>query len=174
MAFDEQGQADTTERRFAVCRRCYDILVQQVGFPPEDIIFDPNVLTVATGMEEHSNYAISFFEATRLIKEHLPHALVSGGISNVSFSFRGNIPVREAMHAAFLYHGIRAGMDMGIVNAGQLGIYDEIDKELLVHIEDARSRIGDELTDRVGSEATPPQFIESVWPTLENTGTPSG
>src|SRR3990172_4187969 len=115
MAFDEQGQADTTESRFELCKRSYDILVNKVGFPAEDIIFDPNILTVATGMEEHNNYAVSFFEATRLIKEHLPHALVSGGLSNVSFSFRGNNPVREAMHAAFLYHAIRAGMDMGII-----------------------------------------------------------
>ena len=136
MAFDEAGQADTTERRFELCKRSYDILVDKVGFAPEDIIFDPNILTVATGMEEHNNYAVSFFEATRLIKEHLPHALVSGGLSNVSFSFRGNNPVREAMHAAFLYHGIQAGMDMAIVNAGQLGIYDEIPKDLLEYIED--------------------------------------
>ncbi len=136
MAFDEQGQADTTERRFAVCKRCYDILVNQVGFPPEDIIFDPNILTVATGMEEHNNQAVSFFETICLIKQHLPHALVSGGVSNVSFSFRGNKPVREAMHAAFLYHGIQMGMDMGIVNAGQLGIYAEIPKDLLEKIED--------------------------------------
>ncbi|MEX2354240.1 MAG: homocysteine S-methyltransferase family protein, partial [Gammaproteobacteria bacterium] len=120
MGFDEKGQADSTERRFEVAKRSYDILVNKVGFPPEDIIFDPNVLTVATGMEEHNDYAVSFFEATRLIKEHLPHALISGGLSNVSFSFRGNNPVREAMHAAFLYHGIKAGMDMAIVNAGQL------------------------------------------------------
>ena len=149
MAFDEQGQADTTERRFAVCRRSYDILVNRVGFPPEDIIFDPNILTVATGMEEHNNYAVSYFEATRLIKEHLTHALVSGGLSNVSFSFRGNNPVREAMHSAFLYHGIQAGMDMGIVNAGQLGIYDEIDKQLLEYIEDVLLNRRPDATDRL-------------------------
>ena len=149
MAFDEQGQADTTERRFEVSKRSYNILVNQVGFPPEDIIFDPNILTVATGMEEHNNYAVSFFETTRLIKEHLPRALVSGGLSNVSFSFRGNNPVREAMHAAFLYHGIQAGMDMGIVNAGQLGIYDEIDKELLAYIEDVLLNRRDDATDRL-------------------------
>ena len=149
MAFDEAGQADTTERRFDLCKRSYDILVNQVGFPPEDIIFDPNILTVATGMEEHNNYAVSFFEATRLIKEHLPHALVSGGLSNVSFSFRGNNPVREAMHTAFLYHGIKAGMDMAIVNAGQLGIYDEIPKDLLEKIEDVLLNRRDDATDRL-------------------------
>lgn len=149
MAFDEQGQADTTERRFDVCKRSYDILVNQVGFPPEDIIFDPNVLTVATGMEEHNNYAVSFFESTRLIKEHLSHALVSGGLSNVSFSFRGNNPVREAMHAAFLFHGIQAGLDMGIVNAGQLGIYDEIPKDLLEYVEDVLLNRRNDATDRL-------------------------
>ena len=149
MAFDESGQADTTERRFDLCKRSYDILVDKVGFAPEDIIFDPNILTVATGMEEHNNYAVSFFEATRLIKEHLPHALVSGGLSNVSFSFRGNNPVREAMHASFLYHGIQSGMDMAIVNAGQLGIYDEIPKDLLVYIEDVLLNRRDDSTDRL-------------------------
>ncbi len=158
MAFDEQGQADTTDRRFEVCKRSYDILVNEVGFPPEDIIFDPNILTVATGMEEHNNYAVSFFEATRLIKEHLPHALVSGGLSNVSFSFRGNNPVREAMHSAFLYHGIQAGMDMGIVNAGQLGIYDEIPKDLLHNIEDVLLNCSDDATDNLV------EFAESVKP----------
>jgi 5-methyltetrahydrofolate--homocysteine methyltransferase len=149
MAFDEAGQADTTERRFDLCKRSYEILVNNIGFPPEDIIFDPNILTVATGMEEHNNYAVSFFEATRLIKEHLPHALVSGGLSNVSFSFRGNNPVREAMHSAFLYHGIQAGMDMAIVNAGQLGIYDEIPNNLLEHIEDVLLNKRDDATDRL-------------------------
>ena len=149
MAFDEAGQADTTERKFELCKRSYDILMNDVGFPPEDIIFDPNILTVATGMEEHNNYAVSFFEATRLIKEHLPHALVSGGLSNVSFSFRGNNPVREAMHSAFLYHGIQAGMDMAIVNAGQLGIYDEIPKDLLETIEDVLLNKRDDATDRL-------------------------
>ena len=149
MAFDEAGQADTTERRFDLCKRTYDILVNDIGFPPEDIIFDPNILTVATGMEEHNNYAVSFFEATRLIKEHLPYALVSGGLSNVSFSFRGNSAVREAMHSAFLYHGIQAGMDMAIVNAGQLGIYDEIPKDLLEHIEDVLLNKRDDATDRL-------------------------
>jgi len=136
MAFDEQGQADTTERRIEICSRAYRILTQEVGFPPEDIIFDPNVLTVATGMEEHNRYALSFIEATRWIREHLPHAKISGGISNVSFSFRGNNPVREAMHAAFLYHAIRAGLDMGIVNAGMLAVYEEIPKDLLERVED--------------------------------------
>jgi 5-methyltetrahydrofolate--homocysteine methyltransferase len=149
MAFDENGQADSTERRFAVCKRSYDILTQKIGFPPEDIIFDPNVLTVATGMEEHNNYALSYFEATREIKHHLPHALVSGGLSNVSFSFRGNNPVREAMHAAFLYHGIKAGMDMGIVNAGQLGIYEEIPKDLLERIEDVLLNRRPDATERL-------------------------
>ncbi len=136
MAFDERGQADTAERKFAICKRCYEILTEKLGFPPEDIIFDPNVLTVGTGIEEHNDYALAFFEATREIKHHLPHALVSGGVSNVSFSFRGNNPVREAMHTAFLYHGIKAGMDMGIVNAGQLGIYEDIARELMERTED--------------------------------------
>jgi 5-methyltetrahydrofolate--homocysteine methyltransferase len=136
MAFDEQGQADTTARRFAICQRAYRLLTERIGYAPEDIIFDPNVLTVGTGIPEHNHYAASFFEATREIKHHLPHALVSGGVSNVSFSFRGNNIVREAMHAAFLYHGIQAGMDMGIVNAGQLGIYAEIPKGLLALVED--------------------------------------
>lgn len=170
MAFDEQGQADTTDRRFEVCKRSYDILVDEVGFPPEDIIFDPNVLTVATGMEEHNNYAVSFFEGTRLIKEHLPHALVSGGLSNVSFSFRGNNPVREAMHSAFLYHGIQAGLDMGIVNAGQLGIYDEIPKDLLEYIEDVLLNRRDDATDRmvefaetVKSGATKEKKVDLEW-----------
>jgi 5-methyltetrahydrofolate--homocysteine methyltransferase len=149
MAFDEKGQADTTERRFEICKRCYDILTQKVGFPPEDIIFDPNVLTVATGMEEHNNYALAYFEATREIKHHLPHALVSGGVSNVSFSFRGNNPVREAMHSAFLYHGIKAGMDLGIVNAGQLSIYEEIPRDLLERIEDVLLNRRPDATERL-------------------------
>ncbi|MGQ0657735.1 MAG: methionine synthase, partial [Chromatiales bacterium] len=149
MAFDEKGQADTIERRFEICKRSYDILTQKAGFPPEDIIFDPNVLTIATGMEEHNNYALAYFEATREIKHHLPHAMVSGGVSNVSFSFRGNNPVREAMHAAFLYHGIKAGMDMGIVNAGQLGIYEEIPKDLLERIEDVLLNRRPDATERL-------------------------
>jgi 5-methyltetrahydrofolate--homocysteine methyltransferase len=136
MAFDEQGQAATYEDKIRVCERAYQILVNEVGFPPEDIVFDPNVLTVATGMEEHNNYAVDFIDATRWIKSHLPHAKVSGGVSNISFSFRGNNKVREAMHSAFLYHAIAAGMDMGIVNAGMLEVYEEIDPELKVLVED--------------------------------------
>lgn len=136
MAFDEQGQADSYERRIEICERSYRILVDQVGFPPQDIIFDPNILTVATGMEEHNNYAVDFINATRWIKENLPHAKVSGGVSNISFSFRGNDKVREAMHSAFLYHAIKAGMDMGIVNAGMIEVYDEIEPRLLELVED--------------------------------------
>lgn len=136
MAFDEKGQADTTERRIEICERAYDLLTEKLNFPPQDIIFDPNILTVATGMSEHNRNAISFIEATKWIKSHLPKAKVSGGISNISFSFRGNNIVREAMHAAFLYHAIHAGLDMGIVNAGQLTVYDSVDPELLTHVED--------------------------------------
>ncbi|MFD1628677.1 methionine synthase [Pseudopedobacter beijingensis] len=136
MAFDENGQADNFERRIEICKRSYDILVNEVGFAPQDIIFDPNILTVGTGLEEHANYAVDFINATRWIKENLPHAKVSGGVSNISFSFRGNNPVREAMHSAFLFHAIRAGLDMGIVNAGMLEVYEEIDPELLVKVED--------------------------------------
>jgi 5-methyltetrahydrofolate--homocysteine methyltransferase len=136
MAFDERGQADTAERKVEISTRAYRVLTEEVGFPPEDIIFDPNILTIATGMEEHAHYAVNFIEATRQIKATLPHAKVSGGISNLSFSFRGNNTVREAMHTAFLYHAIQAGMDMGIVNAGQLGIYEEIPKDLLKLVED--------------------------------------
>jgi 5-methyltetrahydrofolate--homocysteine methyltransferase len=137
MAFDETGQADSLERRKEICQRSYDILVNEVGFPPQDIIFDPNILTVATGLEEHNNYAVDFIEATRWIKQNLPYAKVSGGVSNISFSFRGNNIVREAMHSAFLYHAIKAGMDMGIVNAGMLEVYEQIDKELLELVEAA-------------------------------------
>ncbi len=136
MAFDEQGQADTRQRKVEICSRSYRILTEQLGFPPEDIIFDPNIFAVATGIEEHNNYGVYFIEATREIKRSLPHALVSGGVSNVSFSFRGNNPVREAIHAVFLYHAIRAGMDMGIVNAGQLAVYDELPEELRERVED--------------------------------------
>ena len=136
MAFDEQGQADTVERKLAVCSRSYRILTEQVGFPPEEVIFDPNVFAIATGIEEHSGYAVAYIEATKRIKATLPHALVSGGVSNVSFSFRGNDPVREAIHAVFLYHAIHAGMDMGIVNAGALPIYNDIDSALLERVED--------------------------------------
>jgi len=136
MAFDEKGQADTTERKLEICRRAYHILTEDIGFPPQDIIFDPNIFAVATGIEEHNNYAVNFIEATREIKASLPGVLVSGGVSNVSFSFRGNTPVREAMHSAFLYHAIQAGMDMGIVNAGQITVYEEISKDLLERVED--------------------------------------
>src|SRR6478736_5029887 len=136
MAFDEKGQADNVERKKEICARSYKILTEQVGFSPTDIIFDPNILTVATGMEEHNDYALNFIEATRWIKQHLPGAKVSGGISNISFSFRGNNVVREAMHSAFLYHAIKAGLDMGIVNAGQLAVYEEIPKDLLELVED--------------------------------------
>src|SRR3984957_6223040 len=136
MAFDETGQADSLQRRTEICKRCYRILVNEVGFPPQDIIFDPNILTVATGLEEHNNYAVDFINATRWIKENLPMAKVSGGVSNISFSFRGNNVVREAMHSAFLYHAIKAGMDMGIVNAGMLEVYEEIPKDLLELVED--------------------------------------
>lgn len=136
MAFDEQGQADTADRKVEICQRAYKILVEQVGFPPEDIIFDPNIFAVATGIEEHDNYAVDFIEATRRIKESLPYARISGGVSNVSFSFRGNEPVRRAIHSVFLYHAIAAGMDMGIVNAGDLPVYDEIPAELREAVED--------------------------------------
>lgn len=136
MAFDEQGQADTAARKIEICTRAYNILVNEVGFPPEDIIFDPNIFAVATGIEEHDNYAVDFIEATKVIKATLPHAKVSGGVSNVSFSFRGNEPVRRAIHSVFLYHAINAGMDMGIVNAGDLPVYDDIDPELREAVED--------------------------------------
>ncbi len=136
MAFDEQGQADTFERKTTICERAYRVLVDEVGFAPEDIIFDPNIFAIATGIEEHANYAVDFIEATRWIKQHLPGAKVSGGVSNVSFSFRGNDPVREAIHTVFLYHAIRAGMDMGIVNAGMVGVYDELEPELRERVED--------------------------------------
>jgi 5-methyltetrahydrofolate--homocysteine methyltransferase len=149
MAFDEQGQADTVARKVAICERSYAVLTQQVGFPPEEIIFDPNIFAVATGIEEHSAYGRDFIEATRLIKQRLPHAMVSGGVSNVSFSFRGNDPVREAMHSVFLYHAIRAGMDMGIVNAGQLAIYEDIDLELREAVEDVILNRRSDATERL-------------------------
>jgi 5-methyltetrahydrofolate--homocysteine methyltransferase len=149
MAFDEQGQAATFEDKIRVCERAYKILVNEVGFPPEDIIFDPNILTVATGMEEHNNYAVDFINATRWIKANLPHAKVSGGVSNISFSFRGNNKVREAMHSAFLYHAIAAGMDMGIVNAGMLEVYEEIDPELKVLVEDVLLNRRPDATERL-------------------------
>jgi 5-methyltetrahydrofolate--homocysteine methyltransferase len=149
MAFDEQGQAATFEEKIRICERAYRILVDDVGFPPEDIIFDPNILTVATGMDEHNNYAVDFINATRWIKENLPHAKVSGGVSNISFSFRGNNKVREAMHSAFLYHAIAAGMDMGIVNAGMLELYDEIEPELKVMVEDVLLNRRPDATERL-------------------------
>ncbi len=149
MAFDERGQADTFERKIEICARAYRILVEEVGFPPEDIIFDPNVLTVATGIEEHNNYAVDFIRATRWIKDNLPGAKVSGGISNISFSFRGNNKVREAMHSAFLYHAIQAGLDMGIVNAGQLAVYEDIPKDLLERVEDVLLNRRPDATERL-------------------------
>jgi 5-methyltetrahydrofolate--homocysteine methyltransferase len=149
MAFDEQGQADNYERRIEICKRSYDILVHEIGFPAEDIIFDPNILTVATGLEEHNNYAVDFINATRWIKENLPHAKVSGGVSNISFSFRGNNTVREAMHSAFLYHAIKAGLDMGIVNAGMLEVYEAIPAELLEKVEDVLLNRRDDATERL-------------------------
>ena len=149
MAFDEQGQAATYEDKIRVCERAYRILVDEVGFPPEDIIFDPNILTVATGMEEHNNYAVDFINATRWVKANLPHAKVSGGVSNISFSFRGNNKVREAMHSAFLYHAITAGLDMGIVNAGMLEVYEEIDPELKVLVEDVLLNRRPDATERL-------------------------
>jgi 5-methyltetrahydrofolate--homocysteine methyltransferase len=149
MAFDEQGQAATYEDKIRICERAYRILVDELGFPPEDIIFDPNILTVATGMEEHNNYALDFINATRWIKANLPHAKVSGGVSNISFSFRGNNKVREAMHSAFLYHAIGAGMDMGIVNAGMLEVYEEIEPELKVLVEDVLLNRRPDATERL-------------------------
>ncbi len=149
MAFDEEGQATDIDRRVSICQRAYRLLTEEAGFPAEDIIFDPNILTVATGMEEHNRYAINFIEATRQIKQAMPLVKVSGGVSNISFSFRGNDAVREAMHAAFLYHAIRAGMDMGIVNAGQLAVYEEIEPELLTRIEDVLFDRRPDATDRL-------------------------
>ncbi|MGE0104932.1 MAG: methionine synthase [Blastocatellales bacterium] len=149
MAFDEKGQADTYERKIEICERAYRILTEDVGFPPQDIIFDPNILTVATGIEEHNDYAVAFIETARWIKQHLPLAKVSGGVSNISFSFRGNNPVREAMHSAFLYHAIKAGLDMGIVNAGQLAVYDEIPKDLLELVEDVLLNRRPDATERL-------------------------
>ena len=153
MAFDETGQADTYARKTEICERAYKLLTEQVGFPPEDIIFDPNIFAVATGIEEHANYAVDFIEATRWIRQHLPHAHVSGGVSNVSFSFRGNDAVREAIHTAFLYHAIQAGMDMGIVNAGQLGVYEALDPELRERVEDVLLNRRPDATERLVSFA---------------------
>lgn len=149
MAFDENGQAASYAEKIRICERAYRLLVDTVGFPPQDIIFDPNILTVGTGIEEHNNYAVDFIEATRWIKTHLPHAKVSGGVSNVSFSFRGNNPVREAMHAAFLYHAIKAGMDMGIVNPSMLEVYEEVDPELLTLVEDVLLNRRPDATERL-------------------------
>ena len=149
MAFDEDGQADTLERRIEICKRSYDVLVDVVGFPPEDIIFDPNIFPVATGMDEHKNNAVDFFKTAAWIRENLPHAHVSGGVSNVSFSFRGNNKVREAMHSAFLYHAIQHGMNMGIVNPTMLEIYDEIEPELLIRVEDVLLNKRDDATERL-------------------------
>jgi 5-methyltetrahydrofolate--homocysteine methyltransferase len=156
MAFDEQGQADTLQRRVDICERAYNILTKEVGYNPEDIIFDPNIFAVATGIEEHNNYAVDFIEATRIIKQKMPLAKISGGVSNVSFSFRGNEPVREAMHSVFLYHAIKAGMDMGIVNAGQLVVYDEIEPQLRELCEDVILNRREDATDRLI------QFAETV------------
>jgi 5-methyltetrahydrofolate--homocysteine methyltransferase len=149
MAFDEQGQADTLERKVEICTRAYKILTEDVGFPPEDIIFDPNVFAVATGIEEHNGYGVAFIEAARIIRETLPHTHISGGVSNLSFSFRGNEPVREAMHSVFLYHAIKVGMDMGIVNAGQLAVYEQIDPELRQLCEDVVLNLRDDATERL-------------------------
>jgi 5-methyltetrahydrofolate--homocysteine methyltransferase len=149
MAFDEKGQADTFERRTAICKRAYDILTKEIGFSPQDIIFDPNILAIATGIEEHNNYAVDYLESARWIKQNLPLAKISGGVSNLSFSFRGNDTVREAMHASFLFHAIKAGMDMGIVNAGQLEVYEEIPKELLEKVEDVILNRRQDATERL-------------------------
>lgn len=149
MAFDEQGQADTYQRKTEICQRSYQVLTEKVGFPAEDIIFDPNIFAVATGIEEHNNYAVDFIEATRWIKQNLPHAMISGGVSNVSFSFRGNNPVREAIHSVFLYHAVQAGMDMGIVNASQLAVYDDLPEELRERVEDVVLNRRDDSTDRL-------------------------
>ena len=149
MAFDEQGQADTFERKTSICKRAYDILVDQVGFPPEDIIFDPNIFAVATGIEEHNGYGVAFIEATRWIRANLPRVHISGGVSNLSFAFRGNEPVREAMHSVFLYHAIKAGMDMGIVNAGQMAVYDDLDPELREACEDVVLNRRDDAAERL-------------------------
>ena len=149
MAFDEKGQADTKDRKVEICHRAYKILTEQVGYTPQEIIFDPNIFAVATGIEEHSNYAVDFINATKWIKQNLPLAKVSGGVSNISFSFRGNNIVRESMHSAFLYHAIQAGLDMGIVNAGMLEVYEEIPKDLLVLVEDVLLNRNPDATERL-------------------------
>ncbi|EOV8089945.1 methionine synthase [Providencia rettgeri] len=175
MAFDEVGQADTRERKIEICRRAYQILTEEVGFPPEDIIFDPNIFAVATGIEEHNNYAVDFIEVCKDIKAQLPHAMISGGVSNVSFSFRGNDPVREAIHAVFLYYAIRNGMDMGIVNAGQLAIYDDLPAELKDAVEDVILNRRDDSTERLlelaekyrGAGAGEQQIQQAEWRSWE-------
>src|SRR5579872_2926763 len=153
MAFDEQGQADTLERKVAICQRAYKLLTEKIGFPPEDIVFDPNIFAIATGIEEHDGYGVAFIEAARQIRATLPHPHISGGVSNLSFSFRGNEPVREAMHAVFLYHAIQAGMDMGIVNAGQLAVYETIEPELRDACEDVVLNRRPDATERLLSLA---------------------
>lgn len=171
MAFDEVGQADTKQRKVEICTRAYRILVDEIGFPAEDIIFDPNIFAIATGIEEHNNYAVDFIEATKIIKDTLPYAMISGGVSNVSFSFRGNNAVREAIHAVFLYHAIKNGMDMGIVNAGQLAIYNDIPKDLLKAVEDVVQNTDDDATERLldiaeqyrGSGASKSSKVDLSW-----------
>ena len=173
MAFDEKGQADTFERKIEICKRAYDLLTQKVGFPAEDIIFDPNIFAIATGIEEHNNYAVDFINATRWIKENLPHAKISGGVSNVSFSFRGNEPAREAIHTVFLYHAIKAGMTMGIVNAGMIGIYDDLSPELRECVEDVVLNRRPDATERMIEMAgTLTTNGKKEAPTLEWRGTP--
>src|SRR6202042_3291993 len=175
MAFDEQGQADTLERKVSICTRAYKLLTEKADFPPEDIVFDPNIFAVATGIEEHNGYGVAFIEATRQIRQALPHAHISGGVSNLSFSFRGNEPVREAMHAVFLYHTIQAGMDMGIVNAGQLAVYETIEPELREACEDVVLNRRADATERLltiaerfrgkgGVEAKPQDLEWRTWP----------
>ncbi len=149
MAFDEKGQADTLERRKEILTRAYRLLTEDVQFPPQDIIFDPNIFAVATGLEEHANYAIDYLEAATWARANLPHVQISGGLSNLSFSFRGHDPVREAMHTAFLYHAVKAGMSMGIVNAGQLGVYEKIEPQLLERVEDVLFNRREDATERL-------------------------
>jgi len=171
MAFDEEGQADTRVRKFEICQRAYHILVDEIGFPAEDIIFDPNIFAVATGIDEHNNYAVDFIEAVADIKQHLPYAMISGGVSNVSFSFRGNNPVREAIHAVFLYHAIKHGMDMGIVNAGQLAIYSDIPEKLRIAVEDVIQNTDEDATERLlevaeeyrGQAGTKDSKVDLAW-----------
>jgi 5-methyltetrahydrofolate--homocysteine methyltransferase len=153
MAFDEQGQADSTERKVAICERAYKLLIEKLDFNPYDIIFDPNVLAIATGIKEHDRYALNFIEAATLIRERCPGAMISGGISNLSFSFRGNDVVREAMNSAFLFHAIKAGLTMGIVNAGQLAVYEDIEPELREHVEDVLFCRREDATERLVSLA---------------------